>query len=145
MPIGGRAALWTGDARTARRLIEKPAMRAFSGPALAADLALMSAGIAALEGRRAEAFAGFMDALRSFEDLGLRFDGAAGAVDMAVLLPGIESESAAAAEAISAARATLEQLNARPYLDHLAGPGQQAAGSRIAGGVAAPPADVTSG
>jgi hypothetical protein len=145
MPIGGRAALWTGDARTARRLIEKPAMRAFSGPALAADLALMSAGIAALEGRRAEAFAGFMDALRSFEDLGLRFDGAAGAVDMAVLLPGIESESAAAAEAISAARATLEQLSARPYLDHLAGPGQQAAGPRIAGGVAAPPADVTSG
>ena len=119
VPLAARAALWAGDGETAKRLLDKPAMASFSGPALAADLTRIRAGIAAVEGRRPEALAGFIEALRLYEELGLRFDGAAAAVDMAVLLPGIEAESAAAAEGIAAARGTLEHLGARPYIERL--------------------------
>jgi hypothetical protein len=85
------------------------------------DRARISAGIAALEGRRAEALAGFLDALRSYKDLGLGFEEAAATVDLALLLPGIERESSAASEAIEAGRDTLGRLGARPYLDRLNG------------------------
>ena len=52
MPLAARAALWAGDAATAKRLLQLPAMAAFSGPALEADRVRIAAGIAALEGRR---------------------------------------------------------------------------------------------
>jgi class 3 adenylate cyclase len=136
VPLAARAALWAADAATARRLLEKPAMPAFSGPALAADLVRISAGIAALEGRRPEALAGFLDALRSYEELGLRFDGAAAAIDLAVLLPGIEGESAAAADAIAAARETLNRLGARPYLQRLEEAASETGSPRVMGGAA---------
>jgi hypothetical protein len=121
IPIAARAALWAGDAPTATRLLQLPGLAAFAGRALDADRLRISAGIAALEGRRPEALAGFLDALRSYDELGLRFDEAAAAVDLALLLPGIERESSAAAEAIAAARDTLGGLGARPYLDRLDG------------------------
>ena len=121
MPLAARAALWAGDAPTAKRLLHLPAMAAYSGPALEADRVRISAGVAALEGRRAEALAGFLDALRSYDELGLRFDEAAAVVDLALLLPGIERESSAASEAITAARDTLGRLGAQPYLDRLDG------------------------
>jgi class 3 adenylate cyclase len=119
IPLAARAALWAGDAATAKRLVAIPAMAAFAGPALEADRLRIAAGIAAVEGRRPEALARFLDALRAYADLGLRFDQAAAAVDLAVLLPGIGDESAPAAEAIASARDVLAQLGARPYLERL--------------------------
>jgi class 3 adenylate cyclase len=119
MPIAVRAALWSGDAAGARRLLETPAMSAFSGLALGADRTRMAAGLAALEGRRAEALAGMLDALRAYRELRLGFDEAAAAVDLAVLLPGIEKESQPAADAIAAARDTLSGLGAAPFLARL--------------------------
>jgi class 3 adenylate cyclase len=121
IPIAARAALWGGDAPTARRLLELPGLAAFAGRALEADRVRIAAGIAALEGRRPDALAGFLDALRSYSELGLRFDEAAAAVDLALLLPSIEDESSAASQAITAARETLGRLGARPYLDRLDG------------------------
>jgi class 3 adenylate cyclase len=118
-PLAARAAHWGGDAVTAKRLLDTPAMAAFSGPALAADRLRMAAGNAALEGRRPEALAGFLEASRSYHELGLRFDEAAVAVDLAVLLPGIEQESPLAAESIAAARDTLTRLGAAPFLARL--------------------------
>ncbi|HET9852044.1 MAG TPA: hypothetical protein VFP56_06010, partial [Candidatus Limnocylindrales bacterium] len=120
-PLAARAALWARDAATARRLVEAPGLAAFSGAALDADRARIAAGIAALENRRPEALAGFLDAFRAYRQLGLRFDEAAAAVDLAVLLPDHAKDSSAAAEAIAAARETLEQLGARPYLERLHG------------------------
>jgi class 3 adenylate cyclase len=119
IPLAARAAQWAGDVVTARRLLDTPAMAAFSGPALAADRLRIAAGIAALEGRQAEALAGFLEALRLYQELGLRFDEAAAAVDLAVLLPGIGTGAPAAAEAISAARETLTGLGAAPFLARL--------------------------
>jgi septal ring factor EnvC (AmiA/AmiB activator) len=90
----------------------------------------MGAGIAALEGRRAEALAAFLDALHAYQELGLQFDEAAAAVDLAVLLPGIAQESAAAADAIAAARDTLTKLGAAPFLASL----EHALGTTSGGG-----------
>jgi class 3 adenylate cyclase/tetratricopeptide (TPR) repeat protein len=119
IPVAARAAHWARDVDTSRRLLEMPAMAAFSGPALAADRVRMGAGVAALEGRGEAALAAFLDASRSYGELGLRFDEAATIVDLAVVLPGIERESQAAADAIAAARATLTRLGATPFLTRL--------------------------
>ena len=119
VPVAARAALWAGDAATARRLIETPDLARFWGPVLETDKARVRAGIAALEGRKAEALAGFMDALRSYAQLGLPFEEAAGAVDMVLTLPGVDRESVAAAEAIAAARVTFARLGAAPFLERL--------------------------
>ena len=83
------------------------------------DERLSWAGIAALEGRPAEALTGFLDALRAYAQLGLPFEEAAAAVDMAVLLRNVERESPAAAAALASARETLEQLGAAPFLGRL--------------------------
>ena len=138
IPLAARAALWSGDTSTAKRLLHLPGMAAFTGPALEADRVRISAGIAALEGRTAEALAGFLDALRSYDELGLRFDEAAAAVDLALLLPGIETESAPAAEAIAAARLTLQELGAAPYLERLDKAGRAAIGASASNAAAQP-------
>jgi len=122
IPLAARAALWAHDAATARRLIETPGMDAFAGAAVDADRDRIHAGIAALEGRPGEALAGFLDALRSYAQLGLRFDEAAAAVDLAVALPDAATESSAAADAIAAARETLTHLGAQPFISRLAAP-----------------------
>ena len=66
------------------------------GQAVALDIATLHAGLAALEGRRAEASAGYREALRGWRQLGLRFDEAMAALDMAILLAPTEREMAEA-------------------------------------------------
>ena len=119
IPVAARAALWAGDALTARRLIELAALAPYWGPVLDADRLRIGAGIAALEGRAAEASSGFFDALREYAHLGLRFEEAACAVDLAILLPGAVKESTAAAAAVAAAHETLTKLGAAPFLKRL--------------------------
>jgi len=119
IPLAVRAAAWAGDAPAARRLLETPGLAPFWGPVLQADRKRMAAGVAALEGSTAEALSGFVDALREYAQLQLPFEEAACAVDMAVVLPGIEHESPAAAAAIASARETLTRLGAAPWLARL--------------------------
>ena len=85
---------------------------------LDADRARIAAGIAALEGQGADALAGFIDAIRAYEQLGLSFEAAAAVVDMVVVLPAAVA-SPPAAEAIATARATLTRLGAAPFLARL--------------------------
>jgi len=118
-PVAARAALWARDAPTARRLRDIEIGKGDWGPVLEADRTRIAAGIAALEGRAAEALTGFLDALRAYAQLDLPFEEAACAVDMAVLLPAATRESAAAAAAIQDARATLTRLGAAPFLARL--------------------------
>jgi hypothetical protein len=91
----------------------------YLGPALVADRLAARAGIDALEGRGPAALAGYREALRAYRRLGLAFDEAAAAVDMAILLPSPERDAADVRTAIGAARETLERLGARPFLARL--------------------------
>lgn len=122
-PVAARAALWAGDASTARRLLEAQTSATYWGPVLEADGTRIRAGIAALEGRANEALTGFLDAIRAYEQLALPFEVAAAAVDMAVLLPGAATESPAAAAVVATARETLTRLGAGPFLVRLDGAG----------------------
>ncbi len=83
------------------------------------DVATLRAGLAALEGRRSEAIAGYREALRGWRGLGLAFDEAMAALDMAILLAPTEREMAEAAAAIESARETLARLGATPLLARL--------------------------
>ena len=125
-PLAARAALWAGDAPTARRLLDKLTAASFWGPVLEADRIRIQAGISALEGRRPEALAGFLESIRAYEQLGLPFEQAAAAVDLVVVLPDAEQESPAAANAIASARATLTRLGAAPFLARLDGAAKSA-------------------
>ena len=125
-PLAARAALWAGDAPTARRLLDELTAASFWGPVLEADRIRIQAGINALEGRRPEALSGFLEAIRAYEQLALPFEQAAAAVDLAVVLPDAERESPAAASAIASARETLTRLGAAPFLARLDGAGGSA-------------------
>ncbi|MGH2406654.1 MAG: AAA family ATPase [Candidatus Limnocylindrales bacterium] len=119
LPLAARAALWSGDAGDARALEDRMAMSVIRGQAIALDHATLRAGIAALEGRRAEAVMGYRDALRGWRALGLAFDEAMATLDMAILLAPTEREMAEAPAALEAARETLTRLGAQPLLERL--------------------------
>jgi hypothetical protein len=74
------------------------------------------AGIAALEGRASDALSGYREVLGVWRDLGLVWDEAMCAIDMATLLDPSEPEVASAAEV---ARRTLTRLGAKPFLARL--------------------------
>ena len=120
-PLLVRTALWEGDAPGAAAYLAQVEGSGFRGAALSADIVAGRAGIDALEGRHAPAVAGFREALRLYRGLGLAFDEAAAAVDMATLLPPSELASPDLQAAIAAARATLERLGAAPFLGRLDG------------------------
>jgi hypothetical protein len=86
------------------------------GRAIDAERATIRAGIAALEGRASEALAGYREVLAVWRDLGLVWDEALCAIEMASLLDPSEPEVASAAEA---ARRTLARLGAKPFLARL--------------------------
>jgi class 3 adenylate cyclase len=141
-PLAARAALWAGDASTAQRLLDLDRAAGYWGQTLDVDRARIAAGIAALEGEGSESVAGFIDAIRAYEQLGLPFEAAAAAVDMAIVLPSAAAASPAAAEAIETARATLTRLGAAPFLARLDGggdgPDQGGTGARSAAGEMVP-------
>jgi class 3 adenylate cyclase len=119
LPLGIRSALWAGDAEIAGGLIDQLAASAMRGQALSLDLVTLRAGLAALEGRRSEAVAGYREALRGWRALGLAFDEALCALDLAILLAPTEREMAEAPAAVAAARETLTRLGAAPLLARL--------------------------
>ncbi len=86
------------------------------GRAIDNEHATILAGIAALEGRNAEAMTGYRQALAVWRDLGLVWDEAMCAIDMATVLDPTEPEVVAAAES---ARSTLVGLGATPFVERL--------------------------
>ena len=116
VPLAARAALWAGDSAAARDALDRLAKTMFRGQALALDHASIEAGIAAVEGRTAEALALYRETLRGWRTLGCAWDEALTVVDMVNFLGADEPDVRTAADW---ARATLTRLGARPYLERL--------------------------
>jgi hypothetical protein len=114
--LAARAALWAGDAAAARDDLAALDASGFHGPAIEADRRTIQAGIAALEGRPADALPLYREALRAWRDLGLAWDEALCGLDMAQLLDPDEPEVRAAADT---AREILVRLEAAPFLARL--------------------------
>jgi hypothetical protein len=119
LPIGARAALWAGDTDAARDLVTRIETAVIRGQAFALDVVTLRAGVAALEGRRSDAVAGYREALRGWRALGLTFDEALAGLDLAILLNPTEREMTESPAVIDAARATFTQLGARPFAARL--------------------------
>jgi class 3 adenylate cyclase len=118
-PLAGRAALWSGDAAAAAETLTGLDQSVMRGDAVGLDRTTLRAGIAALEGRRGDAIAGYREALRGWAALGTAFDEALAAIDLATLLAPTEREMPEASAAIDAARETLARLRGQPFLDRL--------------------------
>jgi class 3 adenylate cyclase/tetratricopeptide (TPR) repeat protein len=119
-PLAARAAMWAGDLENARRLVDLMDDTAIHGSAFELDRVVARAGVAALEGRTTDAVSGYRDGIRGYQALGLAFDAALTAVDVAVVLPVAERSSGELAAAIEAAAATFERLGAKPFSMRLA-------------------------
>jgi hypothetical protein len=111
-----RASLWARDAADANALLATAVGTGAFGVVQDARLNTIRAGIAAIEGRTAEALALYRDALRGWRETHSVWDEAMTGVDMGELLDPAEPEVAAA---INASRAILERLDAKPYLERL--------------------------
>ncbi len=116
LPLAGRYAVLARDPGRAREAVLELQALGVSGPALAADVETILAGCAALEGARLEAIAGYRRAMTAWRDLGLAWDEALCAIDMATLLDPADPDVANAA---ALARATFVRLGAAPFLEQL--------------------------
>jgi hypothetical protein len=86
------------------------------GPMPDAEVVVIRAALAALEGRRDDALSSYRDALRRWRDLGLAWREALTVIDMATLLGSTEADVVRVA---GQARETLGRIGARPYLARL--------------------------
>jgi len=128
--LAARGALWAGDAEHARAAHDRFAGLGYHGPAIELEVRTMTAGIAALEGRRAEALALYREAWRGWREIGCDFDLALAELDAIQLLGVEEPDLRTAAEE---SRTILERLRARPLLERLAaaeGPATPASATR---------------
>ncbi|MEO6294323.1 MAG: adenylate/guanylate cyclase domain-containing protein [Candidatus Limnocylindria bacterium] len=110
-----RAAAWLRDAPAvtdALRVLEGQPGRVPATIRREAEAAL-----AALEGRRPEALAGFIDAVRRWRELGLEFEAAVCALNFVIMLGASEPEARAAADE---AGAVFKRLGAQPFQTLLA-------------------------
>ncbi|MFI5254405.1 MAG: AAA family ATPase [Candidatus Limnocylindrales bacterium] len=119
LPLAARAALWAGDVADANDLVARIGAAVVRGQAFALDLVTLRAGVAALEGRRGDAVAGYREALRGWRALGLAFDEALAVLDLAILLAPTEREMSEAAEAVATGREILTRLGALPLVARL--------------------------
>ena len=124
-----RAALWDGDPDRAREDLLKLDQGGLHGAAMEAQRTAIRAGLAALDGRPAEALALYREALRAWRELGAAWDEALCTIDMATLLDPAEPEVQAAADA---GRAILTRLGARPFLERLEAAMRRAPASAMA-------------
>jgi class 3 adenylate cyclase/tetratricopeptide (TPR) repeat protein len=109
LPRMAHAALLAGDPALARHALERLARTAAQGKAIDVDRTAIAAGLAALEGRRGDAVAGYGAALAGWRDLGLPWDEVVTSIEFVRFLGPDEPEAAAAADA---ARVILERLEA---------------------------------
>ena len=108
--------MWSGKLEEARRLADAAEEAGGFGPLIAARRATSRAGIAALEGRTAEALALYRDALRGWRSVHAVWDEALTGIDMATVLDPTEPD---VATAIKSTREILERLGAKPYIERL--------------------------
>ena len=114
--FASRCDILAGHAELARADIAQIDASPRRGRAIDADRVTIHAGIDALDGRTAEALAGYRQALGVWRDLGLVWDEALCAIDMATVLDPTDPEVRAAGEA---AREILVRLRAVPILARL--------------------------
>jgi class 3 adenylate cyclase/tetratricopeptide (TPR) repeat protein len=114
-PLVSRAAMRTGDADVIREMLAVFAGTR-KGRAARAHLAAMQGALASVEGRRADARAQYLEALRLFRELGLAWVAANIGLD-AIIADALEP--AERQRVADEARATFERLGARPYLVQL--------------------------
>ena len=114
--LAARAAFWGGNAPGAAAELVEIEASGYRAPAVEARTATIRAGLAASEGRRAEALGLYRDALRRWQDLGMVWDEVLTSIDMATLLDPAEPEVRAAA---ASAREVLTRLGAKPFLARL--------------------------
>jgi hypothetical protein len=111
-----RPRLWAKDLDKAHELenllLESPG----SGKIVVARRQTIAAGIAALEGRSAEAKALYQEAMKGWRDTGAVWDEALTGLDMALLLDPTDPD---VSEIVQSTRAVLEGLRAKPYLEML--------------------------
>jgi hypothetical protein len=119
LPLATRAALWAGDAVAAASLVERMDRSVIRGHATELDRTTLRAGIAALQGRRQDAIAGYRDALRGWQGSGLAFEEALAGLDMAILLAPTEREMGEAPGIVEGARDVFARLRARPFMARL--------------------------
>ncbi len=123
-------ALLQGQAEVAAADLAALDASGFHTPFLELQRRRIRAGLAALEGRAPESARGYRDVLGEMVDRGYAWDNALATVEMATLLGPAEPEVVAAA---AVARATLERMRARPFLERLdAALAERAGGARTA-------------
>jgi class 3 adenylate cyclase/tetratricopeptide (TPR) repeat protein len=110
-----RAAIANADANQIRDAAELHASLRQSGAWSAAFRRMSEAAVAAVEGRTAEAKAGFLHVLAELERLGIHVEAALAAVNAVALLP---DQPEIRARAL-VARTILERVGARPAIDQL--------------------------
>ena len=109
-------ALWERDAGRAAASLAALVSTGVHGRVVSTNRRTIQAGLAALEGRKAESLSGFREALSDWRDLGLPWRLSLTAILMATVLGRDEPEVRSAA---TEARLILARLGARPFLDHL--------------------------
>jgi len=111
-----RAAIWSADARRARRALGLHLAQPERGPVVAADRRFLVAGVRALEGDRAEAVADYRAAIVAHRDLRLPIHLGMSLLDFATLIgPDVADARAAADEA----REIFTRLGSPPLLARL--------------------------
>jgi len=113
---GARAALWDRDVEAVRADLEAIDATGVHGPIVEARRGTLRAGIAALEGRTAEAVSLYRDALRGWRELGIAWDEALTGLDMATVLDPTDPDVRSAA---ATSREIFSRLGARPFLERL--------------------------
>ncbi|MFN8620929.1 MAG: adenylate/guanylate cyclase domain-containing protein [Chloroflexota bacterium] len=116
LPRSARAALWVGDVANAREDLARMVAAGMHGVMVDAHLATMRAGIAALEGRIADARSAYRDAQGRWRALRMDWLEALTCLDLVLLLGADDPDAEAAA---TRAREIMERLGARPFLAKL--------------------------
>src|SRR5579859_458205 len=111
-----RPALWNRDVEAARADLAALDATGVHGSVVELRRMTIRAGLAALEGRAADALGQYREALGGWRDLGLAWDEALTGLDMAILLDPSEPEVRTAAEST---RQILVRLGAKPFLARL--------------------------
>jgi class 3 adenylate cyclase/tetratricopeptide (TPR) repeat protein/predicted nucleic acid-binding Zn ribbon protein len=114
--LATRSALMLRDAPLAREVLAEVTAGGFHGPSIHAWVTELTAGIDALEGRRAEAHVGFREALRFYRSVRQTLDEAMIALTM---LRTLGSDDVDARNAEVGARAIFESLRATAFVAHL--------------------------
>ena len=112
----GRLELWAGDLEEARRLFAEHIEGGGYGPIVEARRQTFEAGLAAAEGRSADALPLYREALKNWRETNSGWDEALTGLDMAMLL---DPSDPGVAEVIESTREILERLRAKPYLELL--------------------------